>query len=176
MLLAKEILQKIEISFYDQDQKNYFFTSHQNKDILVRKIDEYDGSIPSSNSVLAEVLLILGSAFKSPNWTAKGERLLAQIKSKAKRNPYAYAYWNLAAWRAIEGCPIITCTKSQFDKIKKLNLSQVHFDIIEQNNEKIDDATEWNSWEEELIICNKDRCTKTSIRELILNFGIKPLE
>jgi hypothetical protein len=52
----------------------------------------------------------------------------------------------------------------------------VHFDIIEQNNEKIDDATEWNSWEVELIICNKDRCTKTSIRELILNFGIKPLE
>jgi uncharacterized protein len=176
MQLAKEILQKIETSFYDQDQKNYFFTSHQNKDILVRKIDEYDGSIPSSNSILAEVLIILGSAFKNPIWMAKGERLLAQIKSKAKRNPYAYAYWNLAAWSAIEGCPIITCTKSQFDKIKKLNLSQVHFDITEKKNDNIDDATEWNSWEEELIICIKDRCTKTSIRELILNFGIKPLE
>jgi uncharacterized protein YyaL (SSP411 family) len=149
---AKELLQRIDLLFYNQDQKSYYFSAAQNTDVLVPKLDEYDGSLPSSNAVLTEVLMVLGISYKNSEWIAKADSLLAQIKAKAIRNPYAYAYWNLVALREHQGYQVITCTKKQFEKVKSCYQSAFQYFKIEEQEEVKKDAF--------LLICNKESCDK----------------
>lgn len=164
--LAKEILLRIDMLFYDQVQQVYYYSSVQQHEILVQKIDEYDGSIPSSNAVLSEVLMVLGIVFNNQEWIAKADRLILQIKSKAIRNPYSYAFWNIVARRDHVGYQVIHCNESQFHKIKSHYLPVVHFVVT---TEKL--ATEASPKKdvheaEMLLLCNKESCKKLSIQEL----------
>ena len=158
--LAKEVLNRIDVFFYDKEQQSYYFSSAQNKDILVPKLDEYDGSIPSSNAVLSEVLMVLGIAYKIPEWIAKAAHLLAQIKAKAIRNPYAYAYWNMVALREYYGYQVVSCSKSQFEKVKFNYQSAFHHFMVEEKEEIVDNAKQAESKGTFLLICNKESCDK----------------
>ena len=158
--LAKEVLNRIDVFFYDKEQQSYYFSSAHNKDILVPKLDEYDGSIPSSNAVLSEVLMVLGIAYKIPEWIAKAAHLLAQIKAKAIRNPYAYAYWNMVALREYYGYQVVSCSKSQFEKVKFNYQSAFHHFMVEEKEEIVDNAKQAENKGTFLLICNKESCDK----------------
>jgi len=157
---AKELLQRIDLLFYNQDQKSYYFSATQNTDVLVPKLDEYDGSLPSSNAVLTEVLMVLGISYKNSEWIAKADCLLAQIKAKAIRNPYAYAYWNIVALREHQGYQLITCTKRQFEKIKSSYQSSFQYFKIEEQEGIDEGANQAFDKDAFLLICNKESCDK----------------
>ncbi len=174
--LAKEILHRIDALFYHKEQQVYFFSSATNKEILVQKIDEYDGSIPSSNAVLSEVLMVLGIVFNNQEWIAKADHLMLQIKSKAIRNPYSYAFWNVVARRDNVGYQVLHCNESQFQKIKSHYLPVLHYAVSAENIEIEGKTKKEVKGEEMLLLCNKVSCTNLSVQELRANISLNPFK
>ena len=104
--------------------------------------------------------MVLGIAYKIPEWIAKAAHLLAQIKAKAIRNPYAYAYWNMVALRDYYGYQVVSCSKSQFEKVKFNYQSAFHHFMVEEKEEIVDNAKQAENKGTFLLICNKESCDK----------------
>jgi len=55
--LSKEIINKMIEKFYDKENGGFFFTDENNKDVIVRAKEIYDGAYPSGNSVAYNMLV-----------------------------------------------------------------------------------------------------------------------
>ncbi len=94
-------------NFLDQRTKMFYYTSGQSEGLVVRTMEVSDQVIPSSNSVMSEVLLLLGDYYQDASYGARATEMLARIH--ADRLPGAPAYhanWArvsaIAAWQPFE--------------------------------------------------------------------------
>jgi uncharacterized protein YyaL (SSP411 family) len=85
-----------------------YFTSAETPHLIARKSEVTDNVTPSSNAVMAEVLLKLGAYFRNPDWE---ERAFAMVQSIAeqtvKSGPY-YGKWNQVMGLLAHGLAEIT--------------------------------------------------------------------
>ncbi|RMA97086.1 thioredoxin domain-containing protein [Hydrogenothermus marinus] len=57
--LSKELTDKLIENFWDKTSGGFFYTSENNKDVIVRNKEAYDGAYPSGNSVAYNMLVNL---------------------------------------------------------------------------------------------------------------------
>lgn len=57
--LSKELIDKLIENFWDKTSGGFFYTSENNKDVIVRNKEAYDGAYPSGNSVAYNMLVNL---------------------------------------------------------------------------------------------------------------------
>ena len=53
LLSAKKIVDKVILDFSDEETDFFWFTGSEQKDVIVRKKEVYDGAVPSGNAVMA---------------------------------------------------------------------------------------------------------------------------
>ena len=70
-----------------------FFKISNHQSINPSKIEVTDNVIPSTNSVMCELLLKLGIVFNHWDWYEHGITMLSKMKSKAIEHPQYYANW-----------------------------------------------------------------------------------
>ena len=77
------------------DSNSGFFWYSENKDnqVFARKIETYDGVIPSGNSTFAHVLHALGIFLHNEDYTEKAAKMLFLMTNRINRSPAAYAKW-----------------------------------------------------------------------------------
>ena len=80
-------------NFYDEQTGLFFFTASSSNDLVVRKIELTDHVIPSSNSVMAEVLFNLYVYFEQNGYFEKASAMVSKVHGKAKRESPFYAHW-----------------------------------------------------------------------------------
>jgi uncharacterized protein YyaL (SSP411 family) len=90
---AKELASYVLKNFSDNDSPFLFFTRIDQKDIVVRKIEIYDGATPSANAVMANNLLYLGIVFDEPSWHLRGVEMLKNIFNSVRDYPNSFAVW-----------------------------------------------------------------------------------
>ncbi|MEZ4907585.1 MAG: hypothetical protein R2771_08110 [Saprospiraceae bacterium] len=90
---AKELSDYVLKHFYDSKSGMFFFTSDEDSDLLSRKIETYDGVIPSSNSVMASNLLKLYHFFMESEYYDIVEQMLKNMQELIAYNPSAYSNW-----------------------------------------------------------------------------------
>ena len=79
-----EVLQKTQDDlFWDQKACGYYFTSREEKNLIVRKITFHDGALPSGNAISALNLLRLSHPFS--------QRLSGALARAAGRVPFSFA-------------------------------------------------------------------------------------
>jgi uncharacterized protein YyaL (SSP411 family) len=78
--------------FWDQKQGGYFTTSGQDRSILVRTREAYDGVEPSPNSVAAMNLLRLWQITDQQTYREKADKTLAAFGSGLEQRPEAMPY------------------------------------------------------------------------------------
>jgi uncharacterized protein len=90
---ARELTDHAIKHFADKQTGMFFYTSDQAENLIARKMELADNVVPSSNSVMAEVLFMLGEYFQEESYiqTAKAmvERMLPKLVTSV---PY-YANW-----------------------------------------------------------------------------------
>lgn len=91
--LAADIIEKVNSQFLHEDRSFYYYSSSLQKDIPVRKIDVYDGALPSANAVMAKNLQILGISLEKNNWIEQGEYMVANMAANSVKYPSSFAYW-----------------------------------------------------------------------------------
>ena len=96
-------LLKIVIADFGHEEGFFYYTPAGQADILVRKVDLYDGATPSANSVMAHNLWICGMCMEQSEWVVRAGDMLRKMADTASRYGYSYGYWGQLIQRNIVG-------------------------------------------------------------------------
>jgi len=90
---AKEIAEYVIEHFSDDENTYFYFTPDFHHDIMVRKIDLYDGATPSGNSIMAYNLMSLGIMFDQKAWKERAHKMLEGLETTLLRYPTSFGKW-----------------------------------------------------------------------------------
>jgi uncharacterized protein YyaL (SSP411 family) len=89
LVLSKQLVDYSFKNFYDPKSGMFFYTASQDS-TLIRKIEITDNAIPSSNSVIAEVLYTLGVCFDDKEYLEKSKRMLSRMYKQLREGETNY--------------------------------------------------------------------------------------
>jgi uncharacterized protein YyaL (SSP411 family) len=90
---AKSIADFALENFDDETSSMFYYTQHNNEELVARKKEVWDNVIPSSNAVFAEVLFLLGEYYADAAYKETAIAMVNTITPKlGPTGPY-YAYW-----------------------------------------------------------------------------------
>jgi len=79
--------------FYDDKNGMFFYTSDENESLIARKYELSDNVIPSSNSVMAKVLLKLSHYFDAPKYNEIVSHMINHEIENVKTSGIWYSNW-----------------------------------------------------------------------------------
>jgi len=92
---SKELTDYTIQHFNDKESHMFYFTSDLDPEMITRKIETYDGVIPSSNSVMAHNLFKLSHFFENKSYKKKSEQMLKNVLDQAFNYGSGYSNWLL---------------------------------------------------------------------------------
>jgi len=90
---ARAITEFAVSNFYDNTTGLFFYTSNAAENLVARKMELPDNVIPSSNSVLAEVLYLLGEYYSRDEYIKMSSNMLGRVAPEITKNGPYYANW-----------------------------------------------------------------------------------
>ena len=91
--LARTITDYAVNHFHDSASGLFFYTSNESTHLIARKMEIPDQVIPSSNSVMADVLYTLGLYFEEKTYNSISLNMVNQISKDITQNGPYYAKW-----------------------------------------------------------------------------------
>ena len=79
--------------FRDEEGLFFYFTPVAQKDILVRKKENYDGAQPSGNALMSYNLLYLGAQFSKSEWTFQAQKMVQGMYKMILQYPASFSIW-----------------------------------------------------------------------------------
>ena len=136
---AKKITEYIFENFADEESGFFFFTSQFQKDIVVRKIELYDGATPSANAVMAKNLLYLSIVFDNKEWHQKAVAMIDSLKTIIVKHPGSFGVWTATAINIDVGInEIVIIGKQVMPSVKEVLLQYFPNKILQANFNKSD--------------------------------------
>jgi len=89
LLLASYVVEHL----YDPNSGLFWYSQNDDKQVFARKIEIYDGVVPSGNSAMAKVLNTLGIFLHKTDFTELARQLILTMESQVEKHPTAYANW-----------------------------------------------------------------------------------
>ncbi len=109
VLLAHIISEDILQNFVHKDGNFFYYTSVAQNDTPVRKVDVYDGAIPSANAVMAGNLMLLGLCMERSDMHEQAYAMLQKIAEKAMRYTYSFGHWAILLQRYAAKMKLLVC-------------------------------------------------------------------
>ncbi len=103
--------------FRDESSPFFFYSEELQSDILVRKVELYDGATPSANAIMAKNLLYLGIVFEKVEWTSQGHAMLYAINEALQKYPTSFAVWGCTYLNQAYGMNEIAVTGSNIEPV-----------------------------------------------------------
>jgi len=94
---ADQLMQLQLELFWDSEQNNFYFTSHDHEKLLVRHKEYMDNATPSGNSVSCLNLLKLAVLLGKLEYRERAEQMLQHVAQMLPQYPSAFGYWLQAA-------------------------------------------------------------------------------
>ncbi len=89
---AESIANRLVEDFWDEKDGGFFFTAADHERLITRTKPSYDGSVPSGNSLAAELFLRLHALTGETGHLERTERILRLHRDAMEENPFAHAY------------------------------------------------------------------------------------
>jgi uncharacterized protein YyaL (SSP411 family) len=106
-------------NFSDEESCFFYYTHQDQKDIIVRKKEIYDGATPSGNSVMAENLLQLSIVFDNAAWRARSNKMLNQLSASVMKYPGSFGIWASLLLYQVMGINEIAVIGANFANLSK---------------------------------------------------------
>ena len=90
---ARTITEYAVNHFRDRQSGLFYYTSDESEYLIARKMELTDHVIPSSNSIIAEVLFRLGEYYDQDSYRAMSKSMLNQVAPDLAWNGPYYAHW-----------------------------------------------------------------------------------
>jgi len=126
---ANELMQITADDFINEDHNFFYFSSVQQTDIVVRKIELYDGATPAANSVMMENLWIMGNLYERSDWLEQSTEMMFAMKQSAVRYPTSFARWAIFIQQYEAGQKQLIIAGNQAEAILKDWKKEIHPEI-----------------------------------------------
>jgi uncharacterized protein YyaL (SSP411 family) len=90
---AKQWTEYVQTHFVDEEQTFYYFTPAYQKDLVIRKKENYDGAQPSGNALMSYNLLYLSNMFSIPQWNHQARKMLFTMRKMILQYPASFSIW-----------------------------------------------------------------------------------
>ena len=80
--------------FSDENDSFFYFTPQEQKDVVLRKIEMYDGATPSGNAVMAENMLRLSVIIGNNDWYKRSIGMIIAASGKSIGFPGSFGVWS----------------------------------------------------------------------------------
>jgi uncharacterized protein YyaL (SSP411 family) len=117
LLECEKLVRYVLNQFSDSHGPFLFYSDAGQNDILVRKIELYDGATPSANAVMAKNLLYLGIILGKEEWREKGNAMQYAINEALQKYPTSFAVWACNYLNQAFGFNEITVTGSKIQPL-----------------------------------------------------------
>jgi uncharacterized protein len=125
LLEAKEIITFVIDHFTEADTGFFYFTHQDQKDLIVRKKEIYDGAIPSGNAIMAFNLYYMSIIFNRTEWAERAIRLTASLNRLVSLYPGSFGVWATLYQAITYTIPEIVITGKRPENVRKEFLRQV---------------------------------------------------
>ena len=113
LLVAKGIAEKAEKLFFNKEAGMFQYTSINADTLFAVKYELTDNVIPGSNSVMANVMHVLGLYFGKPEWLTISKKMLEKVADNMLEYGNYYSNWGVLACRKIYNWPEIVFSGSK---------------------------------------------------------------
>ncbi|MDP9229326.1 MAG: AGE family epimerase/isomerase, partial [Bacteroidota bacterium] len=93
LLKAEELTTFVLENFNEEETSFFFFTHRDQKDVIIRKKEVYDGAIPSGNSVMGYNLLHLSILLDNPIWRKRSYNMISALSKAISKYPTSFGIW-----------------------------------------------------------------------------------
>jgi uncharacterized protein YyaL (SSP411 family) len=90
---AKKWIEYVQAHFIDEEGVFFYFTPDYQKDVIVRKKENYDGAQPSGNAMIASALHYLGLLFDQAQWVDQSKQMVRSMRKFLLQYPSSFGYW-----------------------------------------------------------------------------------
>jgi uncharacterized protein YyaL (SSP411 family) len=163
-LLKADEMTTQTITLFQHESGNFFyFSSSTQTDIPVRKVDIYDGALPSANAVMVHNMLLIGLSMERTKLLEQAYFMLEQLADTALRYTGSFAYWARLLQRHAKGGRVTVCCGRQANTAHKLLLGHFlpHNYIITSKKEISDIAVakdKYFSGDLRIFVCTHHAC------------------
>jgi uncharacterized protein YyaL (SSP411 family) len=113
--------------FLHEQGSFFYFSSSEQADIPVRKVETYDGACPSANAVMAGNLLWLGMCMERNDWLEHAAYMLRAMAATTTRYVYSFSYWAMLLQRYAKGLRTVVISGDNADiASKQLGNRNIH--------------------------------------------------
>ena len=121
LLKARDLTNWV-IDHFSEEQTGFFFYTHENqKDVIIRKKEIYDGAVPSGNAVMMTNLSILGIVFENFEWKERAEQAVSMIEKVVTRYPQSFGVWATLLQALTYGIPEIVIVGKKSEETRNLS-------------------------------------------------------
>lgn len=169
-VLINSVIDKFE----DRDSGLFFYSSVNHTDNITRKIETYDGPVPSANSTMALALNRFSILYDVTVFRDKAQNMLKTMHVMAEKYPSSFGNWCCAYLSEQLGSTEIVVTGKGSDAFRTEILTEYHpFHIIQSSEMKRNDGIfEGKIYEDSPVfyLCHRQFCYEPvrSKRELLM--------
>ena len=102
-LRKANVFTQFVINNFGEEAGMFYFTHKEQKDVIIRKKEVYDGAVPSGNSTMAGNLLYLGIIFDMPVWKQQVVNMLNGIQEATIKYPTSFGNWSAVMYSWVAG-------------------------------------------------------------------------
>jgi uncharacterized protein YyaL (SSP411 family) len=116
LLKSRDLTEMLLSHFTEAETGFFYFTHDQQKDVILRKKEVYDGATPSGNGIMASNLLYLSKVFDRKDWEQLTRKLSNTLQESTIKYPGSFGIWasllQLYCFEVLE----IAITGKEFEK------------------------------------------------------------
>jgi uncharacterized protein len=132
---AKQVTEYVFINFSDDESGYFFFTSKNQDDVIIRKIELYDGATPSANGVMAKNIHYLSIVFDNKEWYKKSVSMTESLKTILSKHPNSFGIWAAQAINMAAGInEIAIIGTNMIPLLKEMLLHYIPNKILQGSN------------------------------------------
>lgn len=120
--------------FSEPETSYFYFTNDQQKDVIIRKRELYDGAVPSGNSLMAWNLYYSGVVFDKADWRKRAKLMCSGLKEVVQQYPGSFGIWAIVMQSLSKGVPEIAVVGGNLGTVlKEVLRSFIPFRIIQSS-------------------------------------------
>ncbi len=164
LLKAKELSNYVIVNFNNEDSPCFYFTQKSQKDIIVRKVDVYDGATPSANAILTYSFYYLSFVFIDSNFSKKAKEMVNSLQTALINYPTSFGAWASVYQIINSGIKEIIVTgtpaKTEILKIVKHYIPNKILLVFENKNSAFETISSDKIFSNEALfyLCEKETC------------------
>jgi len=103
--------------FWDENEKNFFFTADNHEQLIIRTKNIYDLSLPSGNSVAANTFLRLYHITQNKRYLDVSVKIMESLSTMAAENPFGFGQLLIAMYLYLQNPTEITLLNDENSEI-----------------------------------------------------------